>query len=167
MRPSPGCTPAQRAVMSRAQALAVDLSCAAAPDDQSAKAMPITIIHLSMDMLPSRRLVKLYEHLREVLADLIYVKCDWTMTAFRVDEHIVGRERCRASQQNRAAHVRFGSKADITRRLGHVRFTPESRHHSDIAGCPLSANSDHGSLVGPKALNNECNACLIFRSAQC
>jgi hypothetical protein len=62
-----------------------------------------------MDMLPSRRLVKLYEHLREVLADFIYVKCDWAMTAFRLDEHIVGRERCRASQQNRAAHVRFGS----------------------------------------------------------
>jgi hypothetical protein len=130
--------------MSRAQALAVDLSCAAAPDDQSAKAMPITIIHLSMDMLPSRRLVKLYEHLREVLADFIYVKCDWAMTAFRLDEHIVGRERCRASQQNRAAHVRFGSKAEVKAPDIDVRFTPNSGHDSDIVRRPLCAKSRHG-----------------------
>jgi hypothetical protein len=27
-----------------------------------------------------------------------------------------------------SGHVRFGSKADITRRLIHVRFTPKSGH---------------------------------------
>jgi len=40
-------------------------------------------------------------------------------------------------------HVRFGSKADIAGRSRHVRFTPESGHHSDVAPCPLSAESGH------------------------
>src|SRR5262249_41692888 len=33
-----------------------------------------------------------------------------------------------AQQQSQAAHVRFGSKADIRRRLNNVRFTPKSGH---------------------------------------
>src|SRR5215468_1159532 len=32
------------------------------------------------------------------------------------------------TQQKKPAHVRFGSKADICSAVGHVRFTPESRH---------------------------------------
>jgi len=33
-----------------------------------------------------------------------------------------------ARQQSRAAHVRFGSKADIAESKSNVRFTPESGH---------------------------------------
>src|SRR5271169_1995049 len=44
-----------------------------------------------------------------------------------------------------APHVGFGSLADITARRSHVRFAPDSRHNSDIATCPLCANSGHGS----------------------
>src|SRR5262245_402356 len=33
-----------------------------------------------------------------------------------------------ASQQKRAAHFRYGSGPDITRRLANVRFAPQSRH---------------------------------------
>jgi hypothetical protein len=35
---------------------------------------------------------------------------------------------CCAAQQFSDLDVRFGSKADIGRRLGNVRFTPESGH---------------------------------------
>jgi len=35
-----------------------------------------------------------------------------------------------ARQQSRAAHVRFGSKADIQRPLSDVRFTPKSGHRT-------------------------------------
>jgi len=38
--------------------------------------------------------------------------------------------------------VRFGSGADISRDLGHVRFTPQSGQTGDIAECLLCANSD-------------------------
>jgi len=31
-------------------------------------------------------------------------------------------------------HVRFGSLADITTRLRHVRFTPDSEHSSEPVG---------------------------------
>src|SRR5215472_11362946 len=40
---------------------------------------------------------------------------------------------CTALQQNGAAHVRFGSKADIRRCLSDVRFTPKSRHWNSAA----------------------------------
>jgi hypothetical protein len=33
-----------------------------------------------------------------------------------------------AWQQSSGPNVRFGSKADMGRRLGNVRFTPKSRH---------------------------------------
>src|SRR5262249_41478776 len=45
--------------------------------------------------------------------------------------------RGRAPQQKRPAHVRFGSGADITCQLRHVRFTPESRHRAARLACPL------------------------------
>src|SRR5271169_948509 len=45
----------------------------------------------------------------------------------------------------RPANVRFGSKADVRRSCCDVCFTPESGHDSDIAPCPLSAKSGHGS----------------------
>jgi len=38
------------------------------------------------------------------------------------------RELCRDTLPGQAAHVRFGSKADIRCRLTNVRFTPESGH---------------------------------------
>jgi hypothetical protein len=37
------------------------------------------------------------------------------------------------------AHVRFGSKGDITVHRCHVRFTPESGQTADISVCPLCA----------------------------
>jgi hypothetical protein len=37
-------------------------------------------------------------------------------------------------------HVRFGSKADLTRCLSHVRFAPESGHGRFVTACPLSAD---------------------------
>ena len=40
-------------------------------------------------------------------------------------------------------YVRFGSKADISQRNRHVRFTPKSGHVQCISPCPLSANSGH------------------------
>src|SRR5262245_24688794 len=39
--------------------------------------------------------------------------------------------------------VCFGSKADICGALGHVRFTPESRHVQCSSRCPLWAKSGH------------------------
>jgi hypothetical protein len=44
----------------------------------------------------------------------------------------------RASQQQLAADVCFGSGAGISRLLSNVRFTPQSGH---IRLCPLSANA--------------------------
>jgi hypothetical protein len=41
------------------------------------------------------------------------------------------------------ADVCFGSKADMSRRNRHVRFTPESGHVRCSEGCPLWANSGH------------------------
>jgi hypothetical protein len=35
-----------------------------------------------------------------------------------------------------AAHVRFGSEADIAPAPRHVRFTPESGHQLSALGCP-------------------------------
>jgi predicted transcriptional regulator len=43
--------------------------------------------------------------------------------------------------------VRFGSVADITARLRHVRFTPDSGHSSVKVGCPQSANRGHSELA--------------------
>jgi hypothetical protein len=42
-----------------------------------------------------------------------------------------------------AAHVRFGSEADIASAPRHVRFTPESGHQLSALGCPLCANRRH------------------------
>src|SRR5262245_27508328 len=39
--------------------------------------------------------------------------------------------------------VRFGSKADIRKAIGHVRFTPESGHVRCKSQCLLWANSGH------------------------
>jgi hypothetical protein len=47
-----------------------------------------------------------------------------------------------ALQRSRAAHVRFGSKADIRAKKRNVRFT-ESGHQSDIRSCPLCAKNGH------------------------
>jgi hypothetical protein len=48
-----------------------------------------------------------------------------------------------ARHQSKAAHVRFGSKADITSIQRDVRFTPESGHSPPRSQCPLSAISGH------------------------
>jgi hypothetical protein len=40
-------------------------------------------------------------------------------------------------------NVRFGSKADIASQSVHVRFTPESGHHTDVTSCPLCAIGGH------------------------
>jgi hypothetical protein len=42
-----------------------------------------------------------------------------------------------AQQQSQAAHVRFGSKADIQPRPTNVRFTPESGHWLEHQACLL------------------------------
>src|SRR5262249_35292257 len=39
----------------------------------------------------------------------------------------------------RPLNVRVGSIADLTRRLGHVSFTPQSGQRADTLGCPLCA----------------------------
>src|SRR5690349_14289942 len=44
-------------------------------------------------------------------------------------------------------NVRFGSLADITARLCHVRFTPDNGHSSARVGCPKSANRHSRALV--------------------
>jgi len=46
-----------------------------------------------------------------------------------------------AGQQSSAAHVRFGSKADIARDQVNVRFTPKSGHWNSAAKCPLCADN--------------------------
>jgi hypothetical protein len=51
-----------------------------------------------------------------------------------------------ASSEKRAAHVRFGSEADISHYAGDVRFTPESGHWNSVASCPLCAKSGHSGL---------------------
>jgi hypothetical protein len=42
---------------------------------------------------------------------------------------------------NSAAHVRFGSGADITRLFSYVRFTPKSGQTAEVPGRPLCAKS--------------------------
>jgi hypothetical protein len=44
-----------------------------------------------------------------------------------------------AEQQSRAAHVRFGSKADIGLALVDVRFTPESGHCLSLSRLQIPA----------------------------
>jgi hypothetical protein len=39
-----------------------------------------------------------------------------------------------------AQNIRFGSKADLTPSLGHVRFTPQSGQIADMSVCPLRAD---------------------------
>jgi hypothetical protein len=46
-----------------------------------------------------------------------------------------------AWQQSSEPSVRFGSKADMTRCDGDVRFTPKSGHWQTTVGCPLCAKS--------------------------
>ena len=46
-----------------------------------------------------------------------------------------------ALQKSWAAHVRFGSKADIPLRRCDVRFTPNSGHRGQTVGCLLCAKS--------------------------
>jgi hypothetical protein len=46
------------------------------------------------------------------------------------------------------SNVCYGSLADITTRLRHVRFTPDSGHSSERVGCPKSAISGHRFAVG-------------------
>ena len=42
------------------------------------------------------------------------------------------RQKAAALRDFSPLHVRFGSKADITRSPSHVRFTPESGHRADM-----------------------------------
>ena len=49
-----------------------------------------------------------------------------------------------AQQQFWEAHVRFGSKADVTLLNFDVRFTPESGHSLRQSECPFWANSGRG-----------------------
>ena len=53
-----------------------------------------------------------------------------------------------ASPRNAAAHVRFGSKADICSAKSYVRFAPKSGHCVVFEECPLwaisGANEDAG-----------------------
>ena len=58
------------------------------------------------------------------------------------------------NQQNDAANVRFGSKADIASRPRHVRYSPQSGHSSARFACPLSASSG----------SHDTNCCLSDRS---
>jgi len=51
-----------------------------------------------------------------------------------------------------AADVRFGSLADIAGRSRHVRFTPNSGHHSDITECPLCAKSGNENAVSSQPI---------------
>ena len=44
---------------------------------------------------------------------------------------------------NAAANVRFGSLADISERIGDVRFSPESGHAERQQRRPLIASSGH------------------------
>ena len=55
-----------------------------------------------------------------------------------------------ARQQFLAAHVRFGSKADIRARLSNVCFTPKSGHWNSVVACPLCAKSGHAVYSPPK-----------------
>jgi hypothetical protein len=52
-----------------------------------------------------------------------------------------------AGQQSEAAHVRFGSKADIGACPRDVRFTPKSRHWNSVSKCPLCAKSRHTDML--------------------
>jgi hypothetical protein len=52
-------------------------------------------------------------------------------------------------QQSRTAHVRFGSKADMTGRICNVRYSPESGHQLSAVGCLLCAKSRHYDCHAP------------------
>jgi len=52
----------------------------------------------------------------------------------------------------RGDNVRFGSQADISACVGHVRFTPESGHTAGCTKCPLSAKSGHQSIPAERSL---------------
>jgi hypothetical protein len=51
-------------------------------------------------------------------------------------------------QLNEAPKVRFGSKADIAKRLTDVRSTAKSGHRVRVPACPLSANFRSRGLLG-------------------
>ena len=67
--------------------------------------------------------------------------------------------RC-ASQQNRTAEVRSGSKADVTILNFDVRFTPESGHSLQQSECPLWANTElmHRSTRHPYSITSSATA---------
>jgi hypothetical protein len=48
------------------------------------------------------------------------------------------------------AYVRFGSKADMTPSLGHVRSALESGHTLFVTACPLSADFVAKVVDGPE-----------------
>ena len=58
----------------------------------------------------------------------------------------------------RGRNVRFGSEADIHRRLTDVRFTPESGHSSAQLSCPLCAKSGH---------SRHCHAAVLTKRNTC
>ena len=52
------------------------------------------------------------------------------------------RDRRQCPGRNAPQNVRFGSKADITSRPRHFRFSPNSRHSSVQVECRLGARSE-------------------------
>jgi len=63
-----------------------------------------------------------------------------------------------------AAHVRFGSKADIDPLTLHVRFTPKSGHRNSVVECPLCAKSGH-SAYGPAHTMSSARLVSVARAA--
>src|ERR1700756_1362654 len=58
----------------------------------------------------------------------------------------MGKETRFAARQFLAAHVRFGSGADIVRASADFRFAPKSGHSPTQSGCLLWATSGHGAV---------------------
>jgi hypothetical protein len=76
------------------------------------------------------------------------------MCSPRLGSHPITRQRGCASRQLGVASVRFGSKADIQRRLSDVRFTPKSGHQAGSTARFMSSRPSHtvgvGASSGPR-----------------
>ena len=69
-----------------------------------------------------------------------------------------------ARQQSQAAHVRFGSKADIAGRQSNVRFTPKGRHSpNDCLKLNQLKRTSLGRIpiVGPNTLQKKKAAVVV------
>ena len=72
--------------------------------------------------------VGIIDHAMQSMAIRGFIAHNRESGAYTLTDSKSGAGRWRAAQQKSTTNVGVGSKADLTRLLGNVRFTPQSRH---------------------------------------